>query len=69
MKVRPAKSSRRSIPERTSDSGRANVRDSSRNRRRLMTEGEADILYGEKHKDEKGVPWEQVKAKLDAMDR
>ena len=36
---------------------------------RLLTEDEADILYAEKHKDEKGIPWDQVKAKLDAMDR
>ncbi len=36
---------------------------------RVLTEDEADILYGEKHKHEKGIPWDQVKAKLDAMDR
>jgi hypothetical protein len=69
MKARPANSTRRSIRERTPDSGRKNVRDSSSNSRRSLTEDEADILYGEKHKDEKGIPWDQVKANLDAMDR
>jgi hypothetical protein len=36
--------------------------------KRVLSEDEADILYCEKHKHEKAIPWEQVKAKLDAMD-
>jgi len=35
--------------------------------KRELSEDEADILYCEKHKHEKAIPWEQVKAKLDAM--
>ncbi len=34
-----------------------------------LTEDEADILYAEKHKHENGIPWDQVKTQLDAMDR
>jgi hypothetical protein len=36
--------------------------------KRVLSEDEADILYCEKHKHERAIPWEQVKAKLDAMD-
>ena len=69
MKAGSAKSLRRSNRERPGNSGRKPTRDSSRKKARVLTEDEADILYGEKYKDEKGIPWDQVKAKLDAMDR
>ena len=50
--------------------GRSNrKRDSSRKNLPLLTEDEADNLYAEKRKHENGIPWDQVKAKLDAIDR
>lgn len=69
MKARSAKASRPSKQEHGSRSNRKAGRDSARKNPRPLTEDAADILYGEKHKHENGIPWDQVKAKLDAMDR
>jgi hypothetical protein len=69
MKADSAKTSRSARRERAEASKRKPARGSASKSPRVINEDEADILYGEKHKDEKGVPWDQVKAKLDAMDR
>ena len=68
MKADSAKTSRSASRERSGASKSKPARASTRKGPRVLTEDEADILYGEKHKDEKGIPWDQVKAKLDAMD-
>jgi hypothetical protein len=68
MKAQSAKPSP-SKQEHAGRSSRKHEQDPTRKNLHPLTEDEADILYGEKHKDEKGIPWDQVKAKLDAMDR
>jgi hypothetical protein len=69
MKAGSAKTSPSASRERSGVPKSKPARASTRKGPPVLTEDEADILYGEKHKDEKGSPWDQVKAKLDAMDR
>jgi hypothetical protein len=69
MKAQSAKPSRPSKQENAGRTSRKREQGATQKNPRPLTEDEADILYGEKHKDEKGIPWDQVKAKLDAMDR
>jgi hypothetical protein len=68
MKTDPAKKSR-TVDREPSRAPHKPSRPPGNRDPRAPTEDEADILYGEKHKNEKGIPWEQVKAKLDEMDR
>jgi len=69
MKAHPAKTSRTTGRKPSRVSNNKSSRASGNKAPRVLTEDEADVLYGEKHKLEKGIPWDQVKAKLDAMDR
>lgn len=61
MKAQSANPSRPSKQENAGRPSRKHEQGSTQKNPRLLTEDEADILYGEKHKDEKGIPWDQVK--------
>lgn len=68
MKARLAKNSPATGRKPASERVKRLAQTSDRKGKRVLSEDEADILYCEKHKHEKAIPWEQVKAKLDAMD-
>jgi len=62
MKSRNAQSKAARTPSRKS--GAVRSRPAGEKTPRLMTEDEADILYCEKHKHEKGVPLKQALEEL-----
>jgi hypothetical protein len=68
MKARLAKNSSATRRKPASERVKKLSQTSGRKGKRVLSEDEADILYCEKHKHEKAIPWERVKAKLDAMD-